>query len=1368
MKIFFKKAIALVSALAMVVGTVTPSIVSNAATTTKSLASKRPITDSKGKHFTSEFIMNDGTRVFCAENYEADPEIDDLYSFREMTGNETAYTKDGGTTTSNFEMIRKALYYGIGGPAAELGDSNEDWYKMVSALSYAYCGYAHNGTTWLSWYYTLSSKLAPPSNYKVYIGTKNGDTSDSWQRLMYGVMEIPPTGSLIIRKSSALPSITDGNNCYSLEGAVYGVYREGGDYVTPDYKITTDANGYGRLDNIPAGNYWVKEIRAPKGYELNESWLPSYETPIYIGSGAVETIYTTDVPGNDPVGIEIVKTKGGEAYVGHTPSLAGTQFTVTHFGRYFDSVDEIPKDADGKVQADRTKGDKQWVIEVKESIVSGEKRYFTSLTEFYKVSGDDFTYLPGNPQPTFGLGTLTIQETRPADGYSTDNCLLQEKDGNGEKHEIFMTKITEDSSGDVSLVGGKEFLSENYVLYGGIAVQKYDSEGNTAQGAAKLNGAQFTVKNATGYTITTSDGKTYDDGELITTLTTDANGYAVTANDFLPYGEYEVEEIKAPEGYKLEGTNLKQIVKVEKEKVLAVASSTYDNVIRGGLTIQKMDNDTGSVFVQGEATLEGAQVAIKNANENSVYVNGKSYAKGETVLTLTTDENGRASTGSNVLPYGTYGVVEVKSPEGYKLSGENLSQTIVIKEENVVVSMKPIYDDIIRGGIEIHKYDSQTNSNHAQGSATLEGAEFTVKSLNDNRIIINKVSYKNGDVITTITTDENGIAKTELNLPYGLYEVEETKAPEGYKLSGEHLKQTVFVDTDGTYKVLNTENTVVKDDIIRGDFKLHKIEHYSGRVMADVEFKITSKTTGESHVIKTDANGDFASKDSDLWFGLNADGSSVAKKDGVGKLPYDAYTIEELRCDANIMTDLYTGEFTIDKDGEVVDIGIIENYERSIDTNAKDSETGENYSTPDEDVTIIDEVSYQGLFVGEEYTVKGILMDKLTGEPILDKDGNEIVAESTFVPEEREGKVDVEFKFDGSELEGSVAVVFETLYDVDGVIQAEHKDINDEDQTIYFPEISTSLVDENGYKVVFAGPTKLVDTVTYVGLEIGKEYTVVGTLMDQKTEKPALDVDGKEITASTTFTAEEKDGTVDVVFEFDAKVLAGKTLVAFEKLILDEKEYAVHEDIKDDAQTVYIPKIGTSAYDKADGDKSFISKGTVTVVDKVSYENLTVGERYVAKGVLMDKTTGKALLIDGKEVTATKEFTVTTVNGFVELEFTFDASELGTRDLVVFEELYQIVKVVPEIPETPEVPDTPEQVPGEGEEISPDETLKEAEPVYEERLVAEHKDINDKDQTVSFATQPKTGVVTYAFGYLGMALVSVIALFVVFKKRIVK
>ena len=746
----------------------------------------------------------------------------------------------------------------------------------------------------------------------------------------------------------------------------------------------------------------------------------------------------------------------------------------------------------------------------------------------------------------------------------------------------------------------------------------------------------------------------------------------------------------------------------------------------------------------------------KNSQFQFVYKNGKSYAKGETVLTLTTDENGRASTGSNVLPYGTYEVVEVKAPEGYKLSGENLSQTIVIKEENVVVSMKPIYDDIIRGGIEIHKYDSQTNSNHAQGSATLKGAEFTVKSLNDNRVIIDKVSYKNGDIITTIKTDENGIAKTELNLPYGLYEVEETKAPEGYKLSGEHLKQTVFVNRDGSYIVLNTENTVVKDDIIRGDFKLHKIEHYSGRVMADVEFKITSKTTGESYVIKTDVNGDFASKESDMWFGLNADGSSVAKKDGVGKLPYDTYTIEELRCDANIMTDLYTGEFTIDKDGEVVDIGTIENYERSIDTNAKDSETGGNYATPDEDVTIIDEVSYQGLFVGEEYTVKGILMDKLTGEPILDKDGNEVVAESTFVPEEREGKVDVEFKFDGSELEGSVAVVFETLYDVDGVIQAEHKDINDEDQTIYFPEISTSLVDENGYKVVFAGPTKLVDTVTYVGLEIGKEYTVVGTLMDQKTEKPALDVDGKEITASTTFTAEEKDGTVDVVFEFDAKVLAGKTLVAFEKLILDEKEYAVHEDIKDDAQTVYIPKIGTSAYDKADGDKSFISKGTVTVVDKVSYENLTVGEKYIAKGVLMDKTTGKALLIDGKEVTATKEFTATTVNGFVELEFTFDASELGTRDLVVFEELYQFVEV--------EAEDDNDNTTGDS---SADGT-EEKEPVFEERLVAEHKDINDKDQTVSFATQPKTGVATYAFGYLGMALVSVIALFVVFRKRILK
>lgn len=1330
MKNFFKKATALVSALAMVVGMVMPSVTANAAA--GSITYNATISDSHGVK-TSKYQVN-GIWAMCCEAHKTTPA-----KGRAITS----------IVESSNDNLRKVLYYGSMGPGAILADNNDGWMQTSQAASMA-LGNGRVNSRYEAWYNSVITLASPPAGFKAYIAYTEDSGGVDYQNLTYFVYTPEqPKGSLIIRKSSAVPSITNGNDCYSLAGAKYGVYREGGDYQTPDATITTDASGYGRVDNLPAGNYWVKEIQAPKGYELNESWLPSYETPIYIGSGAVETIYTTDMPGNDPIGIEITKVKDGEAYVGHTPSLAGTRFTVRYFdSTKYTSVDQLPKNPDGSYASTR-----EWVIETKESTVGGVKRYFASLTDAYKVSGGDLYKING--QVTLPIGTITIEETKPADGYTLNGGFLQEI-GSTEKTSIYITQITGDASGSISLVGGNEFEGTNYVLYGGIAVQKYDSEGNTAQGAAKLNGAQFTVKNSTGYTITTSDGKTYDDGELITTLTTDANGYAATANDFLPYGEYEVEEIKAPEGYKLEGTNLKQIVKVEKEKTLAVASSTYDNVIRGGLTIQKMDNDTGSVFVQGEGTLKGAEIAIKNANNNSVYVNGKSYAKGETVLTLTTDENGRASTGSNVLPYGTYEVVEVKAPEGYKLSGENLSQTIEIKEENVVVSMKPIYDDIVRGGIEIHKYDSQTNSNHAQGSATLKGAEFTVKSLNDNRVIIDKVSYKNGDIITTIKTDENGIAKTELNLPYGLYEVEETKAPEGYKLSGEHLKQTVFVDKDGVYVVLNTENTVVKDDVIRGDFKLHKIEHYTGRVMADVEFKITSKTTGESYVIKTDVNGDFASKDSNLWFGLNADGSSVAKKDGVGKLPYDTYTIEELRCDANIMTDLYTGEFTIDKDGEVVDIGTIENYERSIDTNAKDSETGGNYSTPDEDVTIIDEVSYQGLFIGEEYTVKGILMDKLTGKPILDKNGNEVVAESTFVPEEREGKVDVEFKFDGSELEGSVAVVFETLYDVDGVVQAEHKDINDEDQTIYFPEISTSLVDENGYKVVFAGPTKLVDTVTYVGLEIGKEYTVVGTLMDQKTEKPALDVDGKEITASTTFTAEEKDGTVDVVFEFDAKVLAGKTLVAFEKLILDEKEYAVHEDIKDDAQTVYIPKIETSAYDKADGDKSFISKGTVTVVDKVSYENLTVGERYIAKGVLMDKTTGKALLIDGKEVTATKEFTTTTVNGFVELEFTFNASELGTRDLVVFEELYQFVEV--------EAEEDNDNTTGDS---SADDT-EEKEPVFEERLVAEHKDINDKDQTVSFATQPKTGVVTYAFGYLGMALVSVIALFVVFRKRIVK
>ena len=230
---------------------------------------------------------------------------------------------------------------------------------------------------------------------------------------------------------------------------------------------------------------------------------------------------------------------------------------------------------------------------------------------------------------------------------------------------------------------------------------------------------------------------------------------------------------------------------------------------------------------------------------------------------------------------------------------------------------------------------------------------------------------------------------------------------------------------------------------------------------------------------------------------------------------------------------------------------------------------------------------------------------------------------------------------------------------------------------VYIPTIRTSAKDNvTGINHTEADKeVTITDTVTYKGLEVGREYTVSGTLMNQRTGAKIL-VNGKPVTASTTFTAEKKEGSVEVVFAFDASALEGTTTVVYEKLYTENKEVAAHTDINDKGQTIYIPKVRTTAI--ADDTKDHVTeaKKDVTIVDTVSYEGLEVGREYTAKGVLMNKATGKAITVNGEKVTASATFTPEEKNGTVDVTFTFDGSALEDTLIVVFETLYTEEKEV--------------------------------------------------------------------------------------------
>ena len=1029
----------------------------------------------------------------------------------------------------------------------ELGVPLEEAKKSIycithACVSYVYCGslqgvdpgpaqdYVNHIKTVQKWASEHPDIMEQYTAYAAYSGNKQ----DMCWLEKTGV----PKGNISMQKVSSNPTMTEGNGCYSLEGAVYGVYDKDSNLIT---QMTTNAEGKAVSESIPYGTYWLKEIEAPEGFALNPNWS---EAITLNAESAVVTV--TDIPQNDPINVVLRKRDADTAEDNSqgSASLQNAEFTVKYYKGYYDS--------DPKAQG--IEAARSWVLKTDEQGIC-------KLLDSYKVSGDAF-YKDSNGYETFPLGTVTIQETKAPSGYLIDS-------------QIFVRQIK-----------------------GGGTIEPVDV-----------------------------------------------------------YNEVIVSE----------------------------------KVIRGGVSIEKWDFETKKKVPQGSATLAGAEFTITNQSAKAVIVDGKSYEKGKEIMTIKTDEEGIASTKNDVLPYGEYQISETKAPDGYLPEGENLTQNFSIRKNRELVELNTektaAQNKVIRGGVKIEKWDYELHEKVPQGSATLEGAEFTITNQSKQPVIVEGVSYPVGAVIMTLVTDQEGVALTKNNiLPYGEYQISETKAPVGYLPEGENLTQKFSIRENGKIVELNTEDTAAQNQVKRGDLQLVKAEDGTLHRMAHVKFTITSKTTGESHPFVTDENGYYSTSSSwnphtqntnrgeasedGIWFGTSK------PNDEHGALIYDTYTIEEQECEANKGHKLIKFDVVIKRDNVTVDLGTITDDLLpvvSIHTTASVKDTMGNDAYAVDNVTIADEVFYSNLTPGEEYTLKGMLMDKSTGKALL-IEGKEITSEKTFTASKETGTISVEFTFDARGLEGKEIVVFEKLYWKEAEIAA-HEDIEDEDQTILFhnPEIKTTAYDKetSDHYSYAVDQVTIIDKVSHQDLIPGKEYTIKGTLMDKETGETLL-IGGKPVTAEKTFIAGKKDGSVELEFTFDASGLKGKETVVFEKLFYEEKEIAVHEDLDDKNQTVKFqnPEIKTTASDKTTGTNEGIAQKEVTIVDKVEYNNLIPGKEYTVKGILMDKETGKPLLIGGKKVTAEKTFTAKSEAGSIELEFTFDGSTLGEKEIVVFEKLF--------------------------------------------------------------------------------------------------
>ena len=690
---------------------------------------------------------------------------------------------------------------------------------------------------------------------------------------------------------------------------------------------------------------------------------------------------------------------------------------------------------------------------------------------------------------------------------------------------------------------------------------------------------------------------------------------------------------------------------------------------------------------------------------------------------------GKNYTGNYIIPLGTITVEETKAPAGFTkdgavvssaktgatISGTNNVYLFQLVDENSAVYLKSgnalstsLDDETavtltyaerqINGSPKMEKHDFELNKKAAMGGTSFEGISFEIYCLDDS-VVIGNDTYTKGQTITTVTSDAEGNIDVGMQFPVGHYAVREKAANNYYTMTTGQIHYFNVVEYQGCAFIqyeTNMNAVTFTDRVVRGDLSFVKKNADTEETLAYIPFRITNNTTGETHYILTSADGTFTSavgkttntnandavlsqygdkdvipqsvvdslaKDAGLWFGMGSEGTMTAANDSYGSFVYGTYTITELKTEATRNMKMYTSTFTIDTDGKVLDLGTVNNVPMGIKTTLVDVNE-EHFTEPVSSITLTDHVAYKNLDTDKTYTLTGTLYVK-EGDALT-----ELMTETVdFTPAEKNGIQDVTFTFDASALKGKSVVAFEEL-SVNGEFCAEHKDKDDENQTVTFPDIQTTARDNvtEDHVSNAADSVTIIDTVTYTGLKAGETYEITGTLMDAETGEAALDDDGNAITASKEFTAPTADGNIDITFTFAGVSLAGKTLVAFEDISYEGRRYAVHADINDKNQTVYIPKIHTKALDANTGLNQVIADSNATVVDTVTYTHLLPGKTYVMKGVLMTSA-GNALMVNGKTITASTEFVPTTPDGTVDVTFNFDASEIGGRKLVFYEYL---------------------------------------------------------------------------------------------------
>lgn len=626
------------------------------------------------------------------------------------------------------------------------------------------------------------------------------------------------------------------------------------------------------------------------------------------------------------------------------------------------------------------------------------------------------------------------------------------------------------------------------------------------------------------------------------------------------------------------------------------------------VTLTKTSADVKITNGNANYSLEGAVYNVYEANG----MPNHDYTNDPVVATFTTQKDGHATL-SKKLENGDYVTIEQMAPLGYTLDTSVHRFSVDGKSTDI-----PVVDDPGYIQLTIKKKDSDNNTGIASGDAKLEGAIYRVAYL------------ENGVTVTKdITINASAVARLS-NLPIGKLKVWEISAPIGYKLDS-----TVHVYDIKAHQVTSDiyelEPEDFTEDVFKGRISLHKQYETLDNLAEEqgAEFDVYLKSAGSFDAAKETERDHITT---------GADGMATTKD-----LPYGTYVVHQTKGGngRQLVSDF---DVVISEDGKVYSYDLV-----NVQKNAQ--------------LKIV-KTSEDGVIEGIHFRVTR-LEDNYSAEYVTNAAG-EILTETLPIYADKDGATKYQYKVEELDTEETFGYQLPDSQTVE-LSEGEIASVSFHNKPI---EIGTKATVEGEKEVDPLDKVTLTDMVSYTGLVPGKEYKVTGVLMDKETGEKLL-VDGKEITAETVFVPETKNGSVDVTFIFDATGLHGKEIVVFEDLYRENIKVAAHADITDDDQTIKVktPEIGTTA--SFEGEKEIDPLDKVTLTDTVSYKDLTPGKEYRVTGVLMDKSNGKELLINGEKVTAEAAFIATEASGSVDVTFTFNATGLHGKEIVAFEDLYR-------------------------------------------------------------------------------------------------